>query len=138
MGSLFPFSSSGPIGSAATASRTKLKVSSPITISPASAACSKRAATLTASPVTMRSGPDPGHNLARVDADPDLQLGAGPATALGVQCREHAAHVVGRAHRPEGVILMDTRVPKTARTASPMNFSTVPPCRSTAARISSK
>ena len=44
-------------------------VSAPSRTSPGCAACSRRAATLTASPVTSVS-PRPGHDLARVDADP--------------------------------------------------------------------
>jgi hypothetical protein len=46
---------SGASGSAVTASRTSRHVCGPITISPGAAACSSRAATLTASPVASRS-----------------------------------------------------------------------------------
>ena len=54
-GWLFPFSRSGSNGSALTAARTNRHVCGPITISPGAAACSSRAAMLTASPVANRS-----------------------------------------------------------------------------------
>src|SRR5918999_1568445 len=50
--SVLPLSASEPTGSTRTASRTRRRVVSLRTISPASAVCSRRAATLTASPVT--------------------------------------------------------------------------------------
>ena len=55
-----------------TASRTSRSVSSPSRISPAPAACSSRAATLTASPVTSVS-PSPATTAPGVDADPRLE-----------------------------------------------------------------
>ena len=54
-GSRFPFNSSGSTASTITASRTSDSVAAPIRISPGGAACSSRAATLTASPVTSVS-----------------------------------------------------------------------------------
>ncbi len=54
-GSDFPFSSSRRSSPSSTASRTSRTVSAPIRTSPGSAACSSRAATLTASPVASRS-----------------------------------------------------------------------------------
>ena len=53
-GSLFPFASTGATASATTFSPTTLYVSAPSSTSPGAAACSNRAATLTASPVASR------------------------------------------------------------------------------------
>ena len=106
------------------ASRTRRSVAAPIRISPAAAACSSRAATLTASPVASVS-PRAGDDLAGVDAD---------------------AHLRARAPRPPSRISTAARtarsassswtcgIPKTAIAASPTNFSTVPPWRSRIAR----
>ena len=58
--------------------------------------------------------------------------------ALETQRRDGVAHLDGGTKRPQGVISWTVGTPNTAMTASPMNFSTVPPWRSTMARISSK
>ena len=53
--------------------------------------------------------------------------------------RETVAHLARRADRAQGIVLVRScGIPNTATTASPMNFSTRPPCRSTAVRIASK
>ena len=70
----------------------------------------------------------PGHHLAGHDADPSLE------SELG----QRVPHLDGRTHRPQRVVLVQHRMPNTAITASPMNFSTLPPCRSTIAFIRSK
>jgi hypothetical protein len=51
-----PLAATGRTGSATTASRTSRYVDSPSSVSPGAAACSSRAATLTASPVASASG----------------------------------------------------------------------------------
>ena len=80
-------------------------------------------------------------DLARVHADAHLDRHAAVALELLVQRRERVAHVRRGARRPERVVLVQHRDPEHRRhrhTASPMYFSTVPPCRSIAARIVSK
>ena len=139
-GSTLPFKTSGSTGSATTASRTRLIVGAPIRISPGAAACSRRAATLTASPVTS-----------------DRCAAASPATTSPVftpvrdaivtpRSRSSSLFREARASRISAAALTARRassswtagIPKTAITASPMYFSTVPPWRSRTTRISSK
>ena len=80
-----------------------------------------------------------GDDLARVHADADLDADAVVAFELVVQDRR-----APRASRPPRGRLAPGRpraergMPKTAMTASPMNFSTVPPCASITGSISSK
>ena len=68
-------------------------------------------------------------DLARVDADPGLEARA-PRSAARIS----AARGRRAGRRPRAT----TGIPKTAMTASPMNFSTVPPWRSTIVAQSSK
>ena len=72
-----------------------------------------------------------GDDLAGVDADPQQPSESRPALAAA---RAQRAARAPQARRPRATAGM----PKTAITASPMNFSTVPPCRSIAARAASK
>ena len=132
-GSDLPLSASGSTGSAETAPRTRRKVGSPSRISPAGAACSRRAATLTASPVTrawrgaspattspvltpIRSAID-GRSAARA---PRSAAASAPAYSSAARTARSASSSCA------------TGTPNTATTASPMNFSTVPPWRSIA------
>ena len=107
---------------------TSASVSSPIRISPGCAACSSRAATLTASPVASRSS-------VPVTTSPVLT----PIRRLRRRARagrRASPPPPGRpaARRPRA----PAGTPNTAMTASPMNFSTVPPCDSTIPFIRSK
>ena len=81
-----------------TASRTSASVGCPISTSPGCAACSSRAATLTASPVASRSS-RPRHHLAGHDADPPLQA----------QLGQRVAHLDRRPHRAQRVVLVQHR-----------------------------
>ena len=113
----FPFSASGSTGSTFTASRTSSRVSAPISVSVAAAACSRRAATLTASPVTSVS-PSPPTTTSPVL----IPIRASrPCSAIAARISD-AARTARRASSS-----CDTGIPKTAMTASPTNFSTVPP-----------
>ena len=69
-----------------------------------------------------------GHHLTRVHPDP----------AADPQFRQRVPHLDSRAAGAERVVLVRAGTPNTAITASPMNFSTVPPCDSTIAFIRSK
>ena len=107
-------------------------MSRPSRISPARAACSSRAATLTVSPaVNEPRSCRAGHRLAGVDADAHREV---DARARGAARR--ATPRPPRASRPPPAPPAARRPrarpgsPNTAMTASPMNFSTVPPWRS--------
>ena len=63
----------------------------------------------------------PGHHLARHDTDPALQAEFGKASRISAADRT--------ARNASSSCTVGT--PNTAMTASPMNFSTLPPCRST-------
>ena len=124
----FPFSSSGSSSSAVTASRTSARVSAPIRISPLDAACSSRAATLTASPVT-RVSPSPPTTTSPV-LIPIRASRPCAATASRISAAARTARSASSS--------CETGIPKIAITASPTNFSTEPPCRSRISRRSSK
>ena len=92
------------------------------------AACSSRAATLTASPVTSVSDSPP------TTTSPVLM----PIRASS-PCSAIAALISAAARTARSASSScETGIPKTAMTASPTNFSTVPPWRSMIARRSSK
>ena len=126
-GSLLPFSASGSTGPVVTAPRTSPSVSSPIRISPGWAACSSRAATLTASPVTSRSS-------VPVTTSPVL-IPIRPATPSSGRASRISSAAL-QARRASSSCIWGT--PKTAMTASPMNFSTVPSWDSTIPFMHSK
>ncbi len=126
-GSGFPFAATGSTGSTSTASRASWSVGSPRRISPGSAACSSRAATLTASPVT-RASPAPATTwpvLTPIRASKPSAVTASRSSTAARSARSASSS-------------WSTGMPNTAITASPMNFSTVPPWRSRAIRASSK
>ena len=126
-GSVFPFSASGSTVSVPTAWRTSASVVSPINTSPGCAACSSRAATLTASPVASRSS-------VPVTTSPVFTPMRACTPSSGSASR--IATAARQARRASSSCTCGT--PKTAITASPMNFSTVPPCASTIAFMRSK
>ncbi len=121
----FPLSSSSS-GSTRTASRTSCSVSSPSRISPGPAACSSRAATLTASPVTSVS-PSPATTA------PVFTPMRGSRPRAWTTSRSSTAERTARSASSS----VATGIPNTAITASPTNFSTVPPWRSSTTRAAS-
>ena len=140
-GSALPFSASGSdaLGHDGVADEAVGRLAE--RISPGSAACSSRAATLTASPVDerLRRGRVAGDDLAGVDAGADCEprrrsRARAPRSAPRARRASRPPPAPRAARRPRGAL----GTPKTAMTASPMNFSTVPPWRSTTARIASK
>ena len=128
-GSDFPFAWSGSIASTRTASRTRRKVGSPSSTSPGPAACSSRAATLTGSPVT---------NVSRLALSPattsPVLTPIRRAMRVPKRCSRSSFSASRRAcissaarHARRASSSCASGTPKTARTASPTNFSTVPP-----------
>ena len=67
-----------------------------------------------------------------------VELDAVVALELDVELLQRRLHPRCRAHGPQSVVLVEPGSPKTAMTASPMNFSITPPWRSSSARIASK
>ena len=123
----FPFNVSKSTGSVTTAARTSACVASPISTSPGAAACSKRAATFTASPVASRSDVPVTTSPVFTPIRPRIPS-SGNASRISTAARQARNASSSCA----------AGIPKTAMTASPMNFSTVPPCASTIAFIRSK
>ena len=95
----------------------------PISTSPGCAACSSRAATLTASPVASRSSVPVTTSPVMTPIRPSRPSSGQRVPHLDRRAAPRAAR------RPRAA----TGTPNTAITASPMNFSTVPPWRSTIA-----
>jgi len=126
-GSAFPFKSSRRSVPSSTASRTSLTVSAPTSTSPGSAACSSRAATFTASPVAKRSSVPVTTSPVLTPMRPRTPS-SGNASRISTAAR----------HARNASSSCTTGTPNTAITASPMNFSTLPPCRSTISFIRSK
>ena len=99
---------------------------------PVRAASSSRFATLTgvAGDEHLPAGAVAGDDLARVDADADPDAHAELALELLVQPGQRLAHLVAARTARSASSSCSSGTPKTAITASPMNFSTVPPWRS--------
>ena len=107
---------------------------------PAPAACSSRAATLTASPVasfwSVVASPtitSPVLTPVRVAMRTPYSRASSSLSRSSASRISHAARTARRASSS-----CTAGTPNTATTASPMNFSTVPPCRSSVACIVSK
>jgi hypothetical protein len=110
-----------------TAAATNASVCAPTSTSPGSAACSNRAATLTASPVASRSSVPVSTSPVLTPIRPSTPS-SGNASRISTAAR----------HALSASSSCATGTPNTAITASPMNFSTVPPCDSTISFIRSK
>ena len=131
---------SGSTGSARTACRVSRHVSSPSSTSPTAAVCSSRAATFTGSPLTKVSPAlaSPATTspvlipIRRPIREPNR-----PSNSSFSSSSRASMSVAARTARSASSSCA-TGTPKTAITASPMNFSTTPECRSSAVRISSK
>ena len=76
-------------------------------------------------------------HLTGVDADPHREAEAATALEIGVQPLEAPPHSERGADRPRRVVLVRDRHAECAITASPMNFSTVPPSASISSRMAS-
>ena len=128
-GCALPFASAASTASASTASRTSRSVSSPSSTSPG-----VRRLLQPRGDVDRVAGREPllgaGHDLAGVHADAQLEPRAVRALELVVQpARPSRSSSAARTARSASSSCT-VGTPKTAMTASPMNFSTVPPCRS--------
>ena len=105
---------------------------------PGSAACSRRAATFTASPVTSVSPWSPATTspvFTPIRAASETPWSRS-SSLLRTSRASRISAAARTARRASSSWIAGT--PNTAITASPMNFSTVPPWRSSAARISAK
>ncbi len=139
-GSALPFAARGAVASATTASRTASYVASPSSTSPGAAACSRRAATLTASPVASFWSPAPPPTITSPVLIPVRVRMTTPcsdsSSALSAASRSPSSDAARTARSASSS--RTAGMPKTAITASPMNFSTTPPCRSSTACTASK
>ena len=140
IGSAFPFKTSGP-----RERQRKLRalraVRSEVTICPGSAACSSRAATLIASPATSAS---PGGGSTVATASPVFTP---MRISSSIPCRARRSSLTRASRRCMRIAARSARdgssscasgAPNTAMTASPANFSTVPPSASISSRMATK
>ena len=102
------------------------RVASPTSTVPGSAADWIRAAVLTRSPATIPSPTAPMFTAASPVRTPARAAQLRRAH-LVAERRDRRDEIERRPHGPLGVVLGRDGVPQTAITASPMNFSTVPP-----------
>ena len=133
-GSALPFSVSGGSSKSSITSLTDAYTPGPTTTLPGSAAVCNRAAVFTASPVSMRScGP-----VARCRStstspasSPILIASCGFPSAANVRFSSDSTACISMAARTarSGSSSCARGIPKTASTASPMNFSRWPPYR---------
>ena len=134
-GSDLPLAAIGASGS--TSARERAALSSPSRISPGCAACSRRAATLTASPVTKVSREEASPLTTSPVLIPMRSWSFAPkrrsSSSFKSSRRLRISSAARVARRASSSCASGT--PKTARTASPTNFSTVPPWPSIAERI---
>ena len=139
-GSLLPFSSSGGTGSTTTESRTRSSVRSPIRISSGGAVCSRRAATLTASPLTKPSPREGSPVITSPVLTPVRACSRTPQRSSSWSLSSARVLRISAAARTarSASSSRTVGVPKTAMTASPMNFSIAPSWRSSASLIASK
>ncbi len=127
-GAFLPWTTRGPTGSLRTSERIIRRVVSAMRISSGSAASSSRDAMLTASPVTPPPVPGPPTVTSPVlmpmrirNRNPQSRCRSALSAAMLARISKAA-----RAAR-NASSSCSTGMPKTANTASPMNFSTVPP-----------
>ncbi len=139
-GSVFPRAGTGSTGSITTASRTSRYVASPISTSPGAAACSSRAATFTASPVTSAWPAEGSPAITSPVLTPIRGTISTPNSTTSSAFSSVSRLRISAAARTarSASSSCSCGMPNTAMIASPMNFSTAPPCRSTTARIASK
>ena len=123
--------------------RERGRIDSDKRTSPPSAQAQRRFAVLTVSPMTVysRRRSEPmltGERLAVIEPDADLETRAAPRAPARVESSSAAHHVERGLDRAVGVVAALIGAPHCAITASPMNLSSVPPCRNTQSTISVK
>ena len=135
----FPFSVSGAMASASTAWPTSATVSRPSSTSPAGAACSSRAATLTMSPLVYTPPSASAPVTASPVLTPILIASSTPRSRWSSSRRTPTSSRISAAARTARSASSScaTGIPNTAMTASPMYFSTIPPWRSITSRMCS-
>ena len=137
MGSALPLAAMGGTAWSLAAPRTSRAVTGPRRISPGLAACSRRAAVLTVSPVASVSPRDGSPATTSPVLRPTRRLnsrprrGASSSLRIASSSSSSAAALAARSASSSWSVGR----PKIAMTASPTNFSTVPPWRSIVPRI---
>ena len=140
-GCALPFSSRGPRGSSWNEPRAPRAVRSPITTVPGSAADCNRAAAFTVSPVTMAS---PGRGSVVARTSPVFtpmricNMTSWLCTSEAFTSSRRRSILIAARTARVGSSSCAVGTPNAAITASPMNFSTVPPSPSISSRIAAK
>ena len=139
-GSFRPLMESSPSGSRVAAWSISRPASSPTKISSDPASCSSRAAMPTASPVTSRWRASVAVATTSPVSKPIRTSSPIPCSSTSWALRAAMPARMSSAARAarNASSSCETGVPKAAITASPANFSTVPPCRVSAAETVSK
>ena len=130
IGSVFPFASTATAGACSIAPRVARYVVSSTRIPFTGAAAWRRAAVLTTSPEAIPS-PASGRASSRISASPVVTAIRTCASSLP---RAHSRIASAALTARSGSSSCATGAPKSAMTASPMNFSTVPPWCSSSER----
>jgi hypothetical protein len=127
--SFLPRSFRAGVSSASTVPATSSYVSAPIRISPSSAACSRRAATLTASPVASFWLVFPSAAITSPVLTPVRDAICTPCSRCSSRLSSASVSRISTPARTARRASSSWRVgsPNTAMIASPMNFATVPP-----------
>ena len=133
-GDSLPLSCCAPASSKLMAPEAARNVASPTSTVPGTAADWRREAVLTRSPATMPWPAAPMVTAACPVSTPARACMPRPSPMPGTPSTSSSAARTARSASSSCVV----GVPHTAITASPMNFSIVPPCRSTISRASSK
>ena len=137
-GSSLPLSSYSPASSNAIACDAARYVASPTSTVPGSAADCRREAVLTRSPATIPCPVAPIVTAASPVKTPARArrrcAASTPGSRLATVVTSSSADRTARSASSSWAV----GAPQTAMTASPMNFSIVPPCRSTISRAASK
>jgi hypothetical protein len=139
-GRRLPLTVTGPCGRSRADPSTNRRVCAPTTMPPGGASAWSRAAVFTASPETNPWPAAPSAPATSPVLMPTRSSSPTPRSRSSSRFRPSIASRISTAARTARRASSSCRtgIPNTAITASPMYFSTVPPCRSSARRIASK
>ena len=128
-GARFPFATSSTAGPNAKWPAAALAVREPHMIDHGSASCCNRAAVFTASPVTRKSPELPSRVATTSPVFRPMRIGSRSPSFGSARTRSRSCSAAAIARTASSPCAWGK--PKTAMTASPMNFSSVPPCSAT-------